>query len=83
MEVKDAEKIFTKIRKTFLLKRKIEKRIEDMEKAIGLDKIEYLGHIQGTNCEEWKCNGCSTVYVSPNKCLCPKCIKKIKGSAKC
>ena len=51
------------------------KRIKEIEDLTFLSEMEYLDHYQGTNCEEWRCVKCKTVFVSPNWAVCPKCHK--------
>ena len=35
--------------------------------------IEFLDHVQGTNCAEWRCKVCGATWVSPTLLPCPKC----------
>lgn len=51
----------------------IKDEIDEIEKKLGLDEMEWVDHYSGTNCEEWKCVRCGKTYVSPRKALCPVC----------
>ncbi len=55
------------------------KRIQEIEDLTFLSEMEHLDHYQGTNCEEWQCIKCKTVFVSPNRAACPKCHKFEEG----
>ena len=56
----------------------IKKDILAVEKEIGLDKIEHVDHIQGSDMEMWRCSKCGEQYVAGEVLVCPKCVKVIK-----
>lgn len=41
--------------------------------------VQFLDHIQGTNCAEWRCNKCGEQWACPSKQPCPKCDKPQAG----
>ena len=51
----------------------VEDEVEEIEKKLGLDEIQWLDHYDGTNCAEWVCIRCKSKFVSFTKGLCPVC----------
>lgn len=66
-------------RKNYLLEtlkaeeKKVEEEVDEIDRKLGLDKIRWVDHVQGTNCAEWECTSCGERFVCSTKALCPNC----------
>ena len=49
------------------------RELEQVNKVLGFADVEFVEHVDGTNCAEWLCKKCQNVWISPNKWPCPKC----------
>lgn len=44
-------------------------------KSKGCQPCIWVGHYQGTNCEDWRCPQCGKEYVCETKAYCPDCFE--------
>lgn len=51
----------------------LEDEANDIREEIGLNDMEYMDHVQGTNCAEYRCKKCREVWTGAMKLPCPNC----------
>ena len=65
--------IYTIIDELYEARSNLKSSIDRVEKLIGLDRIQYVDHVQGTDTLEFVCKGCNKTYYGSRKLACPNC----------
>lgn len=46
---------------------------KEIADRIGLSEMEWVDHIDGTNCADWRCKRCGGKFVGSKRGICPVC----------
>lgn len=41
----------------------------------------FVAHLQGSNCAEWRCPQCSTIFISSGRAYCDTCLESPESKA--